>query len=47
LNKEQSEIRVGTLDVMFNPKLAKKYKIEGSPTIKFFVNQSAINYAGI
>jgi hypothetical protein len=31
---------------MLNPKLAKKYKIEGSPTIKLFVNQTVIGYAG-
>lgn len=46
LSMEQSEIRVGTLDVMLNPKLASKYKIEGSPTIKFFVNQTVISYSG-
>lgn len=46
LVKNNPPIRIAKVDATANTELAKKYKVEGYPTLKYFVNKTPIEYTG-
>ncbi|OMJ67705.1 hypothetical protein SteCoe_35059 [Stentor coeruleus] len=46
LAKNNPPIRIAKVDATANTELAKKYKVEGYPTLKYFVNKTPIEYTG-
>jgi len=46
LNAEGSDIRLGKVDATVQAELGERFKIRGYPTIKFFVEGNAVEYAG-
>jgi len=46
LADENSEIKLGSVDATIEQDLAKKFEVRGYPTIKFFVDGTAIEYNG-
>lgn len=46
LKAEGSEIRLGKVDATVQSELSERFKIRGYPTLKFFVDQTPLEYAG-
>jgi len=46
LKAENSEIRLGKVDATVQAELGERFKVRGYPTIKFFIDGVAIEYAG-
>ena len=46
LKANNPPIHIAKVDATVNSKLASKYKVEGYPTLKYFINKSPLEYSG-
>jgi protein disulfide-isomerase A1 len=47
LKEENSELKLAKVDATVQNELGERFKIRGYPTLKFFIEGTPIEYAGI